>query len=89
MNDLANFKKMQNKKKCIHNFPDGILNVIQMYYPEKYLLMLQDRTQTTTLFSKEEWIDIMTKSRNSYRSHIHRMNLRRKYSGQGNQAEIS
>ncbi|TGE31815.1 hypothetical protein [Desulfosporosinus sp. Sb-LF] len=84
MNDLADYKRANNKKKYVEDFPEGILDVIETDYPSEYFLLLEDRTQITTLFTKEEWIDILTKSRNSYRCHIQRMNLTRKYSAQGN-----
>ena len=85
MNDLAHYKRKHHKK---YNYlPEGILDVIEIDYPGKYLLMLQDRSRLTTLFSNEEWIDILTKSRNSYRCHIQRMNLTRKLD-QVNQVEI-
>ena len=83
MNDLANYKRMNNKKKYVEDSPEGILDVIETDYSSEYFLLLEDRTRITTLFSNEEWIDILTKSRNSYRCQIQRMNLTRKYSAQG------
>lgn len=83
MNDLAEYRRSNNRKKYVQDCPEEILEVIKTDYPSKYFLMLEDRTRTTTLFSNEEWIDILTKSRNSYRSHIQRMNFTRKCSAQG------
>jgi ribosomal protein S4E len=83
MNDLADYKRTHHKTKYGQDFPEGILDVIETDYHSKYFLMLEDRTQITTLFSNEEWIDILTKSRISYRGHIQRMNSTRKYSAQG------
>ncbi|GAB6154166.1 hypothetical protein JCM17380_29160 [Desulfosporosinus burensis] len=85
MNDLADYKRKHHKKKYVQDlvFPEGILDVIEADYPSQYFLMLEDRAQITALFSNEEWIDILTKSRNSYRYHIQRMNLNRKYSALG------
>ncbi|OLN32016.1 hypothetical protein [Desulfosporosinus metallidurans] len=83
MNDLADYRRTKNEKKYVQDFPEGILDVIETDYPGKYSLMLEGQTRITTLFSNEEWIDILTKSRNSYGSHIQRMNLTRKYSAQG------
>ena len=77
MNDLADYKRSNNKKKYAQNVPEGILDVIETDYSSEYFLMLEDRTGITTLFSTEEWIDILTKSRNSYRCHIQRMTLMR------------
>jgi len=83
MNDLADYKRTHPKTKYVQDFPEGILDVIETDYPSDYFLMLEDRSQMTTLFSNQEWIDILTKSRNSYRCHIQRMNLTKKYSAQG------
>lgn len=68
MNDLADFKRTHHNTKYVQGFPEGILDVIETDYPSKYFLMLEDGTGKATLFSKEEWLDILTKSRNSYRS---------------------
>lgn len=83
MNNLTSYKVKNHKKKFIQDFPENILDVIETNYPNQYFLILEDQTKMTTLFSNEEWIDILTKSRNSYRRHIQRMNLTRKYSAQG------
>ena len=84
MNDLADYKRTNNKKKYVQDYPEGISDVIETDYPSEYFLISEDRTWTTTLFSNEEWIDIFTKSRNSYRCHIQQMNLTRKCAAQGN-----
>jgi len=55
------------------DFLKGILDVIETDYPDRYVMMLEDRTRIKTLFSNEEWIDILTKSRNSYESHLKRI----------------
>ena len=84
MNDLADYKRANHKKrKYVPDFPEGILDVIEADYPGKYFLMFEDLTHITTLFSNEEWVDILTKSRNSYRGQVQRLNLTRKYSAQG------
>jgi len=83
MNDLGAYRRKNHKKRLVQDFPEGILDVIEADYPRQHFLMVEDRTQLTTLFSNEEWIDILTKSRNSYRYHIQRMNLTRKHSAQG------
>ncbi|HEY8910618.1 MAG TPA: hypothetical protein VIM51_10130 [Desulfosporosinus sp.] len=83
MNDLADYKRTHHKTKYEQDLPEGILDVIAMDYPNDYFLVLEDRTRIKTLFSTEEWIDILTKSRNSYGCHLQRMNLTRKYSAQG------
>ncbi|WP_252469799.1 hypothetical protein [Desulfosporosinus nitroreducens] len=80
MNELADYKRTSIRKKYVQDFPEGILDVIETDYPERYSLMLEGRTSITTLFSSEEWINIFAKSRNSFSSHIQRINLTRKYS---------
>lgn len=80
MDSLADYKRKSNKKSCIQDFPEGILDVIEMYYPEKYSLMVEGWTSISTLFSQEEWLDILTKSRNSFKDHLQRVYLSRKYS---------
>ena len=74
MNDLADYRRANNKK-YVKNFLEGIFDVIETDYPDKYFMMLEDRTGITTLISNEEWIDILTKSRNSYSCHIKQINL--------------
>ena len=82
MNDLADYRRSKNEKKHVHDFPEGILDVIETDYPSQYLTMLEGRIRLTTLFSHEEWIDILTKSRASYGSHVQRISAT-KYSAQG------
>ncbi|EGW37391.1 hypothetical protein [Desulfosporosinus sp. OT] len=87
MNDLADYKRANNKK-YVKDFLEGILDVIETDYPDKYFMMFEDHTQVTTLFSNEEWIDILTKSRNSFSCHIKRINLTEKRTTRDNRAEI-
>lgn len=85
MNDLEDYKRSNHKKKHVQDVPDvqeGILDVIKTDYPSEYFLILEDHSRITPLFSNEVWIDILTKSRNSYLGRIQRMNLTRKYSDQ-------
>jgi hypothetical protein len=88
MSDLVDYRRTKNEKRFAKDFPEGILDVIETDYPGKFFLLTEDRIQIATLFSKEEWTDILTKSRNSYRGHIQRMNLAIKHPVQENQAEI-
>ncbi|HZK55358.1 MAG TPA: hypothetical protein VFC84_14330 [Desulfosporosinus sp.] len=74
MNDIADYKR-KNNKKCHKDFLEGIFEVIETDYPDKYFIILEDRRRIKTLFSNEEWIDILTKSRNSYSSHIKQINV--------------
>lgn len=87
MNDLADHKRTNNKK-YVKDFLEGILDVIETDYPDKYFIMLEDRNKITSLFSNEDWIDILTKSRNSYSCHIQRINLTKTRPTQENRAEI-
>ncbi|SPF44344.1 conserved hypothetical protein [Candidatus Desulfosporosinus infrequens] len=80
MNDLADYKRTNNKK-YVKDFLEGIFDVIETDYPDKYFMMLEDHTGITTLISNEEWIDILTKSRNSYSCHIKQINLSKKHPG--------
>ncbi|MFZ3171129.1 MAG: hypothetical protein WA118_04005 [Carboxydocellales bacterium] len=75
MTDLAkrrrarkNKQNMQNEQNEQEFFPKGILDVIQTDYPERYVMMLED-TPVKRLFADEEWLDILTKARNSFESH--------------------
>ena len=88
MDDSADYRSANIKKRYVQDFPKGILDIIQSDYPGKYFLMLDDRLRIAPLFSNEEWIDILTKSRNSYRKHTVRLNSTSKYSAHGNRAEI-
>jgi hypothetical protein len=90
MNNLADYKRTRttNKKKYVKDFVEGILDVIETDYPHKYFMMFEDQTQIPSLFTNEEWIDILTKSRNSYSNHAQRLNLTKKYPVQENRAEI-
>lgn len=83
MYDLGDHKRTNHRKKYVHGFPEGILDVIAADYHRQYFRMLEGRTQITALFSNEEWIDILTKSRNSYRYQIQQLNLTKKYFAQG------
>lgn len=87
MNDLADYKRV-NSRKYVKDFVEGILDVIERDYPDRYLKMFEDRSHLNTLFSNEEWIDILTKSRNSYSSHIKRINLTDKWANREKRAEI-
>jgi hypothetical protein len=81
MYDLAHYRRTHNK--CVQDLPEGILDVIQVDYPNQYYLILEDQNRLTTLFSNDEWIDILTKSRNSFENHLLRLNLTRKVWAQG------
>lgn len=78
MNDLADFNRYSSRKKYIQGFPEGILDVIETDYPDRYSLIIEGRTCILPLFTSEEWLDILTKSRNSFRSHTQRIDFKQK-----------
>ena len=80
MADLADIKRKINYGKYVTHIPLGILDVIETDYPARYLLMCENQTPMASLFSPEEWIDILAKSRYSYGYHNHQINLWRKFS---------
>ncbi|KGK88272.1 hypothetical protein DP73_13340 [Desulfosporosinus sp. HMP52] len=89
MKDLADYQRSGNKKKkYVRDFPEGILDVIEKDYPERYSMIVEGLTSIAVLFSAEEWIEILTKSRNSFRSHMQRTNLTKIYPLQGNKARF-
>jgi len=48
-------------------YPQGVLNIIAMDYPHRYADFTGNtETNRETLFTEEEWLDILTKSRLSY-----------------------
>jgi hypothetical protein len=48
-------------------YPQGILDIIQTSYPDIYQEIQSGRENNLeSLFSEEEWIDILTRSRFSY-----------------------
>lgn len=55
----------KNKSYDKDLYPKGILDIIKSDYPERYLHLSEG---LESLFSKEEWMDILTKSRLSYKS---------------------
>ncbi len=71
---------MSDSNKCHRSHEDGkkpkqdrvmsVLDVIEMYYPYQYGEMLKDINQKSRIFTNEEWIDILKKSRDSYKSYI-------------------
>lgn len=71
--DFAKHRKARDYKKSdMNQFPKGILDIIEAYYPDKYVKILRNYDLLKTLFTEEEWIDILAKSRNSHESHISR-----------------
>lgn len=79
MNDLDIHRRSRKIKKYGEDFPKGILDIIEADYPDRYVMILEDHTRMETLFSNEEWVDILAKSRNSYETHINRIKKTRKH----------
>lgn len=73
MIDLNRQREVRKHKKDKGFFPKGILDVIEVYYPERYPLLSKGSVRTKKLFSEEEWIDILTKSRNSHEKQLKRI----------------
>ena len=88
MSDLDNHKRARKIKRYDEDFPKGISDIIQSDYPDRYAMISEDRTSMETLFSDEEWIDILAKSRNSYESHINRIKKTRKHLTYGDKTKI-
>jgi uncharacterized protein YbbC (DUF1343 family) len=44
----------------------SILDVIQKEYPEKYKLLLKNFSLLFKMFTRDEWLSILTKSRASF-----------------------
>ncbi|AFM41167.1 hypothetical protein Desaci_2206 [Desulfosporosinus acidiphilus SJ4] len=76
MYNLEDYRSLKNRKR-VQYFPAGILDVIEVEYPSQYSLILKNQSQMTSLFTNEEWLDILTKSRNSYHEYVRRQNLSR------------
>ena len=72
-------RRRARKNKYMDMYPQGILDIIQAYYPERYL-NLSEQTEPLSslesLFSEEEWLDILSKSRLSYEQWIKLKKLR-------------
>lgn len=55
--------------KFFNVYPQGVLDIIQTSYPDRYFYF-SEKPETLfsleTLFSEEEWLDILSKSRLSY-----------------------
>lgn len=72
-------QRRTKKNKNIGFYPQGIIEIIQTYYPDRYSILSEDLEtfrSLETLFSEEEWIDILTKSRHSYKRLIKMKKLR-------------
>ncbi|MCR4436119.1 MAG: hypothetical protein QHH06_13895 [Clostridiales bacterium] len=83
MNDLTSQKLSRKNKKKDTECPKTVLDIIRTDYPGRYEEMLNDFTMKGKLFSRKEWIDILTKSRNSYESRIKKMKGRKAFKSSG------
>ena len=61
------------KNKYLDLYPQGVIDIIEIYYPDRYV-NLSEKPETLLslekLFSEEEWLDILSKSRLSYEQWI-------------------
>ena len=73
MNDLSGSKRsiLDNDGSCKR--PMGILDVIEIYYPERFDLLADNYSNMEGLFTQEEWMDILTRSRESHESCLKKM----------------
>lgn len=66
-------RKRSKKYKYIDLYPQGVLEIIHAYYPDR-IFNLSEEPETLisleSLFSEEEWLDILSKSRLSYEQWI-------------------
>lgn len=63
----ANHRRTEKLQKVNSDLcPQGILDIIEADYPAKYAVISQGHNRIKRLFSREEWIDILTKSRKSH-----------------------
>jgi hypothetical protein len=72
-------RKRAKKIKYMDLYPQGIIEIIQTYYPDRYKNVsenLETLLSLEKLFSQEEWIDILSKSRLSYEQWIKLKKLR-------------
>lgn len=66
-------RKRAKKHKYIDIYPQGVIDIIQTYYPERAFNLSEEHEallSLETLFSEEEWLDILSKSRLSYEQWI-------------------
>ncbi|NLI92534.1 MAG: hypothetical protein GX434_10120 [Peptococcaceae bacterium] len=61
--ELPRRKRARKNQYDKELYPQGILDIIEADYPDRYVNLSDD---LETLFSEEEWIDILTKSRLSH-----------------------
>ena len=71
--DLTRQRRVRKNWHDRDFYPKGILDVVQNDYPDRYFLMSKDSNRTSKIFSREEWVDILTKSRNSHENQFKRI----------------
>jgi hypothetical protein len=76
--ELSRLKRAK-KFRYIDLYPQGVIDIIQTYYPDR-VFNVSEEPETLlsleTLFSEEEWRDILSKSRLSYEQWIKLKNQR-------------
>lgn len=66
-------RRRAKNNKYLDLYPQGVLDIIQTYYPDRYFQMAEEPEtllSLESLFSEEEWLDILSKSRLSYEQWI-------------------
>jgi len=76
MDRISKSKRSEKKKNMESSTeePKLILDIVEEDYPEKYETIRDKISQIGKLFTNEEWISILTKSRGSYDSYLSRKN---------------
>lgn len=66
-------RRRAKNNKYLDLYPQGVLDIIQTYYPDRYFHVAEEPEtllSLESLFSEEEWLDILSKSRLSYEQWI-------------------
>ncbi|WP_298201159.1 hypothetical protein [Desulfosporosinus sp.] len=61
--ELPRQRRARKNKYDKNLYPLGIIDIIETDYPDRYFNLSEN---LETLFSREEWVDILTRSRVSY-----------------------
>ena len=62
-------RRRAKTNKYLELYPQGIIDIIQTFYPDRYAELSEGPETFVSLeelFTREEWIDILSKSRLSY-----------------------
>jgi hypothetical protein len=70
MNDIEDYKRHKANKKTGNGKPKGILDIIESDFPDRYSKIVDDYNKNKRIFTEEEWIDVLSKSRKSHEKHL-------------------